>query len=322
MILRIILLVLSFSIVFNFFIANSNNALNNNLCDETNAITTTVIDSSNGVVYLNDNFAKSYYCIDPGASYYSGTKTINGKSFSYKNTGVDYFSGKKIIKDDIYERYDTYIIEDLTGLQIFSDNVWWIDPASGDSGNARNRNFYGKTIKLACDIDVGKSSNYGSLKGAGWTDHWEGSYGQLAQFEGTFDGCGYSIQYFNLSSDHRTWFSDKEGGVIGIGAKTYYYVFCGFINSAAQTATIKNLRLANFTAKGCNPDSSWKLYVGGLVGHTGNNLSNSTSRCEIRNCSVENFNATFGNNAANSEYAASIVCKGKAAMYDCYVSNC
>lgn len=299
--------------------------------NKTSAIATDVIDETNGIVYLNSNFANNKsYCVDPDENFYSGTITVDGADISYHKTGIDHFVDKKIITRDIYENYDLFVIQDSIGLQIFADNVWWIDPhqddrrvSTGTVVNARSRDFYNKTVELDCDIDVGSIALYSTFRGVGWDDHWNGSYGYIAQFAGTFDGRGKTVQYFNLSSDNRVWKANDEGGFIGIGQTEYQYTFCGFFNAVrSDLVTIKNLRLANFTAKECEPTDKWKLYVGGLVGYSGVQLSTATSKCTIENVAIENFDATFANNDANKEYAASIVCKGMVEIRNCYVSNC
>ena len=281
--------------------------------------TSSLIDTANKTIYLNSTFANSQYCYDPGADYYSGTKALNnGVTGTFKNTGVDYFSNKLVIKDDIYNNYTTFIIEDIVGLQIFADNCWHIDAATGDSsatfGGLRFRNFYLKTVLLDADIDF----NNTNFSGIGWTNHWDDNAWDNTGFAGTFDGQGHTIKNFNFNGKYYQYYSKSEGGFIGIGATTYTMKFMGFFNFVHFNATIQNLRLNNFNANSIVPSANDRVYVGGLVGHSN---GGSTERVAIINCSIEKFNAKLGGNAADEEYVAGIIAKGYADISYCYIDN-
>ena len=154
------------------------------------------------------------------------------------------------------------------------NNVIIIDTAEELAGFAKSVNsgndYAGKTVKLACDMDMANKT---------WTPIGVGNRKKLTagttyKFSGTFDGNGKRI--FNLSNEgyvpsevNKTSESD-----LGNEGKTYSYGFFGI----TKNATIKNLTLeVDFD---CDDENLKGDSVGGLVGFANEGLT-------IINCTVK-----------------------------------
>lgn len=271
------------SILIVFFL---NNNKNSNVNNQTEAIKSAsqLVDESNGVIYLNKN-AVDVITFDPTASYYSGEKTKEGFKYSYAATGVDYFNGKDIIRDEYYENYSTFIIEDETGLDIFADNVWYILPSDKDKGlngqnssRGRARSFVEKTVKLGSDIWCA------SFHGIGWKHENASGGAEFSCFAGTFDGCGFYISGLQLDGSNAERYKTNN----------YTYEWFGLFGCLSGVSTVKNLNLKNIFANSYFTDSSTRSYLGAIAGLTLNEPT-------IENCIVQDFDASFGDNDANKK---------------------
>lgn len=149
------------------------------------------------------------------------------------------------------------------------NNIITIDTAEELAGFAKSVNsgtsYVGKTIKLACDMDMRNKT---------WTPIGVGNRKDITSakpFSGTFDGNGKKI--INISNEGYLpleSYKENEGDING---KTYSYGFFGM----TQNAVIKNLTVeVDFD---CDDDNLKGDSVGGLVGFANKGLI-------IENCKV------------------------------------
>lgn len=158
-------------------------------------------------------------------------------------------SGAKAIidSDEITQR--VVFIADASALESFQQNVNW-----------RGNTYAGVTVMLSANIDM-KDAYY-----ANWTP-----IGQTGatQFQGTFDGHGYTIKNLNVDSSAQTGAHYSSG-------------LFGWLNNA----TVKNLTVENATVKGNHN-------VGVIAGYM------ETAGCTISNCHV--IGATVVGKHANGD---------------------
>lgn len=153
----------------------------------------------------------------------------------------------------------------INGTQVYgpaNTNTLYIDSAAGlfafaEQVNEKGNTYAGKTVVLVADID---------LKNQLWTP-----IGQTCatQFNGTFDGNGYTIKNLNVDASKQTGANYSSG-------------LFGWLNKA----TVKNLTIENATVKGNHN-------VGVIAGYM------ETSGCTISNCHV--INATVVAKHANDD---------------------
>ena len=111
------------------------------------------------------------------------------------------------------------------------------------SASVNNGNTYaGKTVVLANSIDCNGSSL--SCIGSGTWNSFSG--GTINNFKGVFDGQGYTISNFTLTGgarfQNRTIKGQKEYNY-------YYYYHVGLFVNIGESATIKNLKISNYSYK-------------------------------------------------------------------------
>ena len=155
-------------------------------------------------------------------------------------------SSAKLFFDGVEESYHHEFIGSAESLFDFADSV-----------NNGNDPWAGQKIILVADIDLEK---------AAWTP-----IGQTGatQFQGTFDGHGYTIKNLNIDSSKQTGANYSSG-------------LFGWLNHA----TVKNLTIENATVTGNHN-------VGVIAGYM------ETAGCTISNCHV--INATVTANHANDD---------------------
>ena len=95
-------------------------------------------------------------------------------------------------------KYDPYVISSAEDLMLFRDLV--------NSGET----FEGRTIIQTCDIDLKDTGN--------WTPI--GVNGKGTYFEGTYNGCGYTIKNLEASTNNAGFFGKLEGTVINLGIQS------------------------------------------------------------------------------------------------------
>ena len=201
----------------------------------------------------------------------SGTYTFNGCTFKYTYSNynttniyskaafnnckwdsklelyIDDGAKAVIDGDEITER--VVFISDARALESFQQYVNW-----------QNKSYAGVTVMLSADIDM-KDAYYAKWTPIGQTG--------ATQFQGTFDGHGYTIKNLNVDATKQT------GGHYSSG-------LFGWLNNA----TVKNLTVVNATVKGNHN-------VGVIAGYM------ETSGCTISNCHV--VGATVVANHANGD---------------------
>ena len=167
-----------------------------------------------------------------------------------------------------------------------AEGVITIDSAEKLAGVAAAVNagetFEGKTIKLACDMDMANRT---------WTPIGVGHRSTTATpFAGTFDGNDHKIIGLNsgayateiLAENHKT----EEGDIKSSTVYTYHYGFFGYVTGA----TIKDLELTvNFN---CNEANLKGDSVGGLVGYSSGALT--ITDCEVNGTINGGFDAVGG----------------------------
>lgn len=218
-----------------------------------------------------------------------------------------------IVANGVTQQADgTYLISTAAGLQWFNDQI-----------NNHNNTFGGKTIKLACDID---------MQNADWLpagqnyklDYAALGYADPTEFHGTFDGDGHTISNINIvgptAEQVKTLDNTAASGDVDETTDECVHSV-GFIGWTCG-GTVKNLTISNATVTGyhnvgtivgyCDAytvienchvvsskvtgshltDNQCGDKVGGLVGFFNNG---STS---ITNCSVKDTTVTAARDAA------------------------
>ena len=226
--------------------------------------------ASNGTYFFNDCTFKYTYSNYNTTNIYSVATFNNCKWDSKLELSID--SGAKAIVDGDELTTRTVFISDAIALESFQQNVNW-----------RNETFSGVTVMLSADIDMNEA--YYSY----WTP-----IGQTGatQFQGTFDGHGYTIKNLNINTSSQT------------GAHYSTGLF-GWLNNA----TVKNLTIENATVIGNHN-------VGVIAGYM------ETSGCTISNCHVVGATVTakHANDDACGDKVGVIV--GHAGNTGVLVENC
>ncbi len=203
--------------------------------------------ASTGTYTFNDCTFKYTYSNYNTTNIYSEATFNNCKWDSKLELYIE--SGAKAIIDGEEITQRTVFISDARGLESFQQSVNW-------QGNT----YAGVTVMLSADIDM-NDAYY-----ANWTP-----IGQTGatQFQGTFDGHGYTIKNLNSNMTSQT-------------GKHFSTGLFGWLNKA----TVKNVTIENATVKGNHN-------VGVIAGYM------ETAGCTISNCHV--INATVEAYHANDD---------------------
>lgn len=191
---------------------------------------------------------------------------------NYANLVPDLVGGSVEFADGALEEFlslvastTTYSIKGWTGLSTFA--------SMGHSADY--------TVLLKNNIDcLGNSLSIGNK-----TDY----------FQGTFDGCGYTISNFTIAG---------SGSQADNGSKAQSYGLFAKISGTIQNLKIDKVA-GSFVAN--NP-----IQAGGLIGYA---LGATITNCAVSNLSISK------NGGNESLYAAPIFCVGWANVSDCYVEN-
>ena len=200
--------------------------------------------------------------------------------------------GAKAIVDgeEITER--TVFISDARAMESFQQAVNW-----------RNNTYAGVTVMLSADIDM-KDAYYSNWTPIGQTG--------ATQFQGTFDGHGYTIKNLNIDSSKQTgehyssglfgWLNNATVKNLTIENATVtgnhnVGVIAGYMETAG--CTISNCHVVNATVVGKHAnDDACGDKVGVIVGHAGN------AGVKVENCTAKDSTVTAGRDAGQIVGAA------------------
>jgi len=227
---------------------------------------------------------------------------------------------------------DPWIIETKQHLKDFADAV--------NEGNS----YAGRYFKLETDIDFrderesNREDHYMSFRGVGVYGHAGGGTGQHSvPFCGNFDGGGHTIQGFYINTNAYAVLTDHDADC----DKDYQYgtMALGFFAALGKSASVTNLRLANFElicnyqkpASASGAYAQYSLSVGAIAGAVvapatvGQNAGTIT----IWNCAVENVKVSKNSNCLPiSFYLGGLVgafiswnSKPTVHLGDCYLSD-
>lgn len=196
----------------------------------------------------------------------------------------------------------------INGTQVYgpaNTNTLYIDSAAGlfafaEQVNEKGNTYAGKTVVLVADID---------LKNQLWTPIGQTS---ATQFQGTFDGHGYTIKNLNVNASKQTG-ANYSSGLFGwlnnatvknltienatVTGNHNVGVIAGYMETSG--CTISNCHVVNATVVGkhANGDACGDK-VGVIVGHAGN------AGVKVENCSATNCSVTAGRDAGQITGAA------------------
>jgi hypothetical protein len=250
--------------------------------------------AANGTYFFNDcTFEYTY-------SNYNTTNIYSEATFNnckWKSKGISVLelfidSGAKAIIDGDVITQRVCFIADARGMENFQQEVNW-----------KNNSYAGVTVMLSADIDM-EEAYY-----ANWTP-----IGQTGatQFQGTFDGHGYTIKNLNVNASKQTgahyssglfgWLNNATVKNLTIENATVtgnhnVGVIAGYMETSG--CTISNCHVVNATVVGkhANGDACGDK-VGVIVGHAGN------AGVKVENCSATNCSVTAGRDAGQIVGAA------------------
>lgn len=182
------------------------------------------------------------------------------------------------ISNDIYNKYNNYIIDDYDAFKVF---IGIVNSDNCESSQDYN-SFEGKTVYLKGNVKCGKDEiSIGKCWG-----------GNDKIFKGNFNGMGYTISNFVCKN-----YTELYDGIFPVDWNQYY--FYGLFTYLS--GTLENLRICDFDVYGeyaISPSSSPGdmgnyRYTGTLVGYA-------ASSATIRNCAIENVRLYID----NSDYYA------------------
>jgi hypothetical protein len=203
--------------------------------------------ASNGTYFFNGCEFKYTYSNYNTINIYSEATFTDCHFGSKLELFID--AGAKAIVDGDTVTERTVFISDARALESFGQSVNW-----------QSNTYKGVTVMLSADIDM-NDAYYAKWTPIGQTG--------ATQFQGTFDGHGYTIKNLNINTTSQT------GANYAVG-------FFGWLNNA----TVKNVTFENATVKGNHN-------VGVVAGYM------ETAGCTISNCHV--INATVNANHANDD---------------------
>lgn len=166
--------------------------------------------------------------------------------------------------------------ESTTTPEADADGIIRISSAAefvGLMATTGNSIYYGKTIELQCNIDLG---NY-TVKGIGSGN---------ANFAGVFDGKGYTISNFTVDATDRTYYAGlfnqvSHGGTIKNltvkGATVKGNSMVGAVASSVDGGVVENCKAINCTLIGAKK-------VGSVVGYS---AGGTVKDCYAENCVIE-----------------------------------
>ena len=200
--------------------------------------------------------------------------------------------GAKAIVDGEEITQKVVFISDARALESFQQSVNW-----------KSTSYAGVTVMLSADIDM-KDAYYANWIPIGQTG--------ATQFQGTFDGHGYTIKNLNVDASKQTG-ANYSSGLFGwlnhatvknltienatITGNHNVGVIAGYMETAGCTISNCHVVGATVVAKHANDDACGDK-VGVIVGHAGN------AGVKVENCSVKDSTVTAGRDAGQIAGAA------------------